>query len=108
MGYMRHHAIIVTCFDENIKSIQSKVKEIFGFKPTIQKSKMNGYCSLFIRPDGSKEGWEGSNTGDENREAFKKWLGKTNEKYYLDWVEVQYGDDSHDNRIIDANDFGEE
>ena len=105
MGYMVHHAIIVTSWDENsIKTSHSMAVEIFkDLVSDIVKSKTNGYISFFVAPDGSKAGWTESNDGDVRRDKFIEWL---NEQRYedgssnMDWAEIQYGDENGFNKIV--------
>jgi hypothetical protein len=109
MGYMRHHAILITTFsEEDIKSAHEKAVEIFGDTVSeVRESKINGYRSFAVFPDGSKEGWTDSDAGDSQRAQFVAWL---NEHRYednstsYDWVEVQYGDDNHETKIINDSD----
>ena len=110
MGYMRHHAIIVTSFDEDlINEVHARAKEIFPAVSEIVPSGINGYASFFIPPDGSKEGWSESDAGNERRELFIEYL--ISFRYEdgsspLDWVEVQYGDDDRVTRIVRHSDDG--
>jgi hypothetical protein len=107
MGYMRHHAIIVTAFDEqNAQRALDEARETFeGITEVtlIVKSGVNAFLSFLVPPDGSSDGWSESGTGDEARDAFVGWL---NGQAYEDgsspysWVEVQYGDDRGDTRVI--------
>jgi len=105
MGYMRHHAIIVTGWDKKcVKKAHDKAKEIFNENVTqITLVVINGYCSFLIPPDGSKEEWDESNEGDEKRQLFKLWL-QNNHDLYLDWVEIQYGDDEGQTIVISHSD----
>jgi hypothetical protein len=105
MGYIKHHAIVVTSWDDKTiekawnmaKRIGCQVSEILG-------PHSNGYCSFLIPPDGSKEGWDRSYEGDEARAIFKAW---TNAQRYddgsssLEWVEVSYGSDDGKAEITD-------
>ena len=108
MGYIRHHAIVVTSWDDScIVDAHLKAIEIFGeLVSCIVKSKINGYVSFFIAPDGSKEGWSGSADGDKNREKFIKWI---NSKAYTDgsnvysYAEFFYGDDENQSEIVNHN-----
>ena len=108
MGYMRHNAIVVTSYsDELIETAHKLAVEIFEDVSTITPSKTNGYQSFLVPPDGSKEGWDESDAGDKNRDKFIAWLdsqryddGSTS----LDWVEVQYGDDNRETIIIRDSD----
>lgn len=106
MGYMRHHAIIVTSWDDSaIQDAHDKAREVFGKEGgtawadlvgPIIPSITNGYHSFLIAPDGSKEGWDTSDTGNVAREVFLDWLDELrydDDSSRFDWVEVQYGDD---------------
>ena len=85
MGYTVHHTIIVTTTwdEQKIKTAHKKAVQIFGkLVSEIVKTNCNGYNSFFVAPDGSKDGWEISNTGDSNREKFIGWL---NSQRYSDF-----------------------
>ena len=96
MGYINHHAIIATAWDVKcIKDAHAKAREIFGDTCTeVVVSPINGYATFFIAPDGSKEGWDDSNAGDNRRDHLHAWL-KENEGF-IDVVEVHYGGDEPD------------
>jgi hypothetical protein len=51
---------------------------------------MNGYRSILICPDGSKEGWADSEQGDARRAALRTRLVAEES---LEWCEVSYGHD---------------
>lgn len=116
MGYMRHHGILVTTFDEKLAATaHAKATEIFGDLVTpLVEARVNGYVSFAVLPlsfavlpDGSKEGWPDSDKGDQQRETFRDWLNTQREEdrsSCIDWVEVQYGDDEHETCIIDDSD----
>ena len=85
MGYMKHHAIVVTSgSQERINEAAAKARSL-GAMVLVQPTEVtNGYFSMLVCPDGSKDGWDESNTGDEQRAAiwFKHqpipgWAGKT-------------------------------
>lgn len=90
MGYIRHHAMIITdCDLEKIRDIH-RFATLCSLNPTsIMDSPVNGYRTFFIPPDGSKEGWEPSNEGDEERKRFKQFIRKRHP--YCDWTEISYG-----------------
>lgn len=99
MGYMRHNAIVVTTYDKERATEAHRVAEnlLPGLVTPIVEGWVNGYCSFFVAPDGSKEGWEDSAKGDEARNRFVEWL---DEQRFDDnstpfcWAEVVYsGDD---------------
>jgi hypothetical protein len=113
MGYMVHHMIVVTTWDEAlIQQAHDKACEIFQVPnhfgkhvqvTPIMQSPVNDYYTFFVPPDGSKEGWGDSDHGDSRRDQFVAWL---NEQRYddnsspLKWAEVQYGDEERDNRVL--------
>ena len=104
MGYIRHHAIAVTSWnDELIKKAHEKAMQIFKDRTSsIIESDVNSYQSFFIAPDGSKEGWGESDIGDVQRKTFKDWI---NEQAYedgsnsLSFCEFFYGDDNGESLI---------
>ena len=92
MGYIKHNAIIITLYDgDKYNQVIEEAKSVFGEEMVSDSvtSIMNGFKSFFIGPDGSKEGWDHSDDGDENRAKFIEWCkGKS-----VDYVEVSYGGD---------------
>ena len=103
MGYIRHHMIAVTGSDKHLTAAHETATRLFsdgGVSPIVE-SHMNGYISFFIAPDGSKEGWADSAVGDTRRDAF---IAVIKDDVYLDWVEVQYGDDNNEAKIIRHSD----
>lgn len=119
MGYIRHHAIIVTATYDGWavrarrKAVELVEKEMAGHCAVndmvgpILGPTVNGTETFIIGPDGSKEGWETSGNGDAMREQFIAWL---EEQKYDDgsspirWVEVQYGDDNSETLILADSD----
>lgn len=106
MGHTRHNAIIVTSWDAKaLKEAHEKAKGIFPSVSSITTQQCNGYASFLVPPDGSKEGWGESENGDRHRLEFISWMairqydGHSN----LTWVEVQYGDDDGDDRVIQTD-----
>lgn len=107
MGYMRHHAIVVTGPSKEMKKVANKAAKVADeafYITLVTPPSINDYSSFLVAPDGSKEGWEESEKGDNAREKIKEYLrslafsdGSTSFK----WVEVQYGDDNHETIIID-------
>lgn len=103
MGYMRHHAIIVTSWNSDmLHDAQQVAKEILAaadlpdLTSPIILSYTNGYGTFIVAPDGSKESWGTSNSGDDARDKFIEWLDAQrfgDGSSSLDWAEVQYGDE---------------
>ena len=126
MGYIRHHAIIVTgSYDYDGKLSEAidfecgkwhwaavarcKALELFGGDNVseLMHSTINNIKSFCIVPDGSKEGREVSDKGDDNRDIFIKWLESLIDgdmSSPLDWVEVQYGDGDKVTKIVRDSD----
>jgi len=97
MGYMRHHAIIVTsCLDDHLEWAHQAAIGMFDNVSPIIPSKMNGYRSFFIPPDGSKEEREESDRGNAYRKVFLQMtIGRAfpDGSNPLDVVEIEYGGD---------------
>lgn len=117
MGYIKHHTIVVTCQDKvHLKAAQKKAKKIFkeAFKnngllasgdrlvSNIVQGLANAQDSFFIAPDGSKEGWDTSDFGNDARAEFLDWLSK-NDENYCDYIEVCFGGDDSADDITRSN-----
>ena len=108
MGYTKHHAIVVTSWDEKkIKLANDKAKEICGSLVSgIVEGKINQVMSFFIAPDGSKEGWEESKLGDSLRSLFIEWVKQQayeDGSNSIDYAELFYGDDNGESEIVSHN-----
>ncbi len=108
MGYIKHHAIVVTSCDKVlIHKAHNKGEKIFANSLTeIIRSEIGGYYSFFIPPDGSKEGWDESDLGDKKRETFLNWLDKQayeDGSNSISYAEFFYGDDNGDSEVISHN-----
>jgi hypothetical protein len=105
MGYIRHHAIVVTAWNEDdARSAHDEAERIFGCTTGVVTSLcdpvMNGYISFAVLPDGSKEGWEESDDGDAARDRFVAWIES---KHSYAWAEVQFGDDNGEQIVTRAS-----
>jgi len=100
MGYIRHHAIAFTSYDE------TKIKKLHAFAISlaesqvtpIMKSNINSYYTFFLSPDGSKEGWADSDNGDAVRD---KIIAETGD--YINFCEFYYGDDEGMSAVVRHN-----
>lgn len=101
MGVIIHHVIVVTGgidFPE-LREAHAKAKELLpGLVSEIVHGRANGYSSFLVAPDGSKEGWRGSNEADTQRDQFVNWI---KEHRGLDWFVVRFGGDSHETYVED-------
>ncbi|MER7167254.1 hypothetical protein ABT336_14440 [Micromonospora sp. NPDC000207] len=102
MGYIAHDAIIVTtdadCRPGGLPDINAfRASLPPPFQPLVigpVKSIVNDYVSYVFLPDGSKEGWDTSDEGDDCRARFVALFdqryeedGSTHDK----WVGVRFG-----------------
>lgn len=105
MGYIQHHAIIVTDWNkEGIDKAYGKAKEVFVrggeiscISPIIEGA-ANSQYTFMIAPDGSKEGWATSDNYDLARSEFLDWLNSSN--LYCDYVEITFGGDYNQANIV--------
>lgn len=108
MGYICHHAILVTSFSSKLTTNARNIASTIFFEAMgspglslitpISESYVNGYFSFSILPDGSKENWSDSEKMDACRDAFICWLKEHANQF--SWAEVQYGDERGNNRIL--------
>jgi len=114
MGYTRHHAILITAFDDDRhEETCDAIGRIYKSDCYIEaaSSQWNSYRHILIPPDGSKEFWAESDRGDAYRDQVIEWLES---KRYDDgsspyaWVEVQYGDDCGETKICRHSEMAEE
>lgn len=97
MSYMLHHAIIVTSWDGfRMMAAAKKLNEIGLSFLGPSAEAVNGYRTLLVPPDGSKDGWDASEIGNQRRDEFIAWLDS--QRYEdgstpMEWVEVSYGGD---------------
>jgi len=108
LGYIRHHAIVVTCFqEEDVIQAHRKAVEIFGSSVSnIVEGKVNSYYSFFVGPDGSELGWPEDEEGDKRRDTYIEYLESL--KYEdgssaYDYAELFYGDDGGEAGIVRHN-----
>ena len=117
MGYDRHHALVVSGFGEQVESAHAEALRIFNrprddsapwdIVSPIIASPANDVRTFFIAPDGSKEGWATSNEGDARRAEFVAYLKSqeyANGESPFWWVEVQYGDDYLETKVVSDSD----
>lgn len=110
MGYYRSHAIVIEGHYELDKDeigilikTHKKARELFGSRVSgILGDFVNGSCSFFIAPDGSKEGWEASEESNKHRDDFINWIKTQND--YIAWVEVQFNDDANESKVTRHSD----
>lgn len=112
MSWTRHHTIVLTSWkEEAIRAAHAKATELGLLVSPVTDMAMNYYRSFFVAPDGSGEGWQGSEEGWRRRCALIDWLrGQYMEDggSYVAWVEVQFGDADNEARVTRGSDFDAE
>jgi hypothetical protein len=122
MGFVRHHAIVVTSWnkyddekepteaafyqkDQHFTRAVAKAEEL-GCRVQFQtRDAFNAYRTMIVCPDGSKSGWNEDQEGNTRRRLFKEWL---REQRYADqsspyeWCEIVYGSDDAAAFVVDS------
>jgi hypothetical protein len=107
MGYIRHHAVLVTSLSDETAIARDTAKSLGLLVSDIVDAAANGYASFFVAPDGSKEGWDCSDTHNERRERFVEWLrarAYNDGSSMYSWALVQYGDDNNVSAVLLGSD----
>ena len=74
MGYVRHNAIIATGWQSEAVDALVAYAANLGAEVLRGTEQINGYITVCITPDGSKEGWSNSEDGDARRKKIREWL----------------------------------
>lgn len=109
MGYVRHHAIIVTSKDkEQLHELRSQANKIFSgnLVSDIIPGILNGQLSFVVVPDGSHEGWPESEQYDKARTNLINLI--ENMKYddgsnSISYAELQFGDENGYDHLLRHN-----
>jgi hypothetical protein len=90
MGVIQHHAIVV----QGDEVVRRKAMEIMGehLVSEMIHCGVNGYEFFFVSPDGSKEGWELSDEGNDKREKLIEYFEGDEWGGYCSYVEVSFGE----------------
>ncbi len=117
MKNIKHHTIAITSNDKSqLDALRNKLISIYKDKMEAKKgsqiispiieSLINSFCTFYIVPDGSKEGYDASEDGDTVRksiceliETYKQPDGENIFRY----IEVSYGADDATAAIIRHN-----
>lgn len=107
MGYMVHHAIVVSSWDEKrLKVVWRKAKTVFAKTQcavsAITPMANNSTRSFFVAADGSKKGWDDSRNGYQARSKFLDYL-RDLKPYPPEYVLVQYGDENGHDYVVESN-----
>lgn len=112
MGYIAHHAVIVTASDYVLKT--DYLPDVEAFRATLpddwatlvvgpHQAIINGYVTWMFLPDGSKEGRGTSDDGDRYRQQFADLfaLRYDDESTPFDVVVARYGGDQPEKMAIE-------
>ena len=108
MGYIKHHAIVVTGYNDLVQKAHGKAMDLFDWRMVseIRPEVVNGYRSFFIAPDGSKEFWETSNVNDGKRSQFIQFiesLAYEDGSNSLRYAELFFGEDNGEAEMLRHN-----
>jgi len=111
MGYIRHHALVITAWQKAIaEEIHSTAIEIFGeelsqlISPLVS-SLEHDYHSFFIAPDGGREWRETSEKTEVARGKFMQYLRDYDDPNMY-WMLITYADENGITRISDCDKNG--
>lgn len=107
MGYIKHNTIVVIIdpYHHDIQAIYNRCLDIADSLLTNPvRCPTNGYYSFCMVPDGSKENWEESQFGDDKRQKLKNYLWFLKNKCYVDFVEIEFGGNFLDAKIVEHGD----
>jgi hypothetical protein len=92
MGYIRHNAIVVTGYGDDIVKAWEAAPE--WLRSPLGDVTVNHTRTFLVAPDGSKMWWDTRERGEADRATFRDALREIGGS--LEWVEVEYGhDDGH-------------
>lgn len=98
MGYIRHHAIVVTDWRKEVVGEAQELAVELGMNvSSVHQAPINDSYSFCVFPDGSKEGWEESDEGDRQREELIVAL----EWNTVPYVCIEYGGDDRDKVTVE-------
>lgn len=108
MGYMTHHAVLVTGPVEMEMELRPDVDGFRAALPEVWRplvvgpipAVVNNYVTYVFAPDGSKEGWADSDLGDQYRQQFADLFADKDGWSAPDVVIVRYGGDDPESASV--------
>ncbi len=122
MSWYQHHVIVATFYNymrkdaarvfEEVGEEMRKRFEALDLEPpglVSFRAPMNGYTTIMLAPDCSKEGHPESDAGDAVRDFFIQKLGEFRDEdgQPVKWIEVQYGEDMEGHAPSVTRHYGE-
>lgn len=108
MGYNKHSLLIATTFGSASRPIFEAWREALPDEQkrlvVISPECMNGYWTVALLPDGSKEGWDTSDAFDALRDELAGLIRE--HMKYADMVHLTYGEDNGLTTIVQTTDLG--
>lgn len=110
MGYIRNETMVVSGWDAGrvckAHGVACSIFDDAGIGRLVSglaQHTMNGGAAFFIAPDGSKEGWEASDTAAAARKELIAYLRSEDAReLYLDWALIVLGGDDGEFVVTDA------
>lgn len=97
MGYIINHSIVVTSWSDDLIAEARVYAASTGAQVSeVVSTAVNGGGSFLVAPDGSKEDWRESDTGDKQRATIKAFLVSkqhSDGSNSLKWYEVEWPED---------------
>lgn len=117
MKNIKHHTIAITSNDKvQLEALRNRVLSIYKEKMEAKKgnqivspifeSLINSFCTFYIIPDGSKEGYDASEDGDTVRKSIVELINSYNQagrENIFRFIEISYGEDASAPQIISFN-----
>ncbi len=105
---IRHHAIVITASQPDMLFACYAEAQGLGCQISNIVASCDGhYMSFLVAPDGSSERDEQSHEEDTHRDRLIRWMDQrrySDGSCPFDWVEVQYGDDHRQTRVVRHSD----
>ncbi len=105
---IRHHAIIVTTANANLLfECYAQAQQLGCQISNIVASCDGHFMSFLVAPDGSSERGGMSHDEDAHRDRLIRWMDQRRDAdgdSPFSWVEVQYGDDERQTRVVRHSD----
>lgn len=100
MGTINHDVIVVVGGEDDIAKL-TQLAERCELVYTVGPTMTNGYITLTIVADGSKEGWGTSNHYDDARESFVAEMQQLDG--WSDWAHIKMGEIDSPPRVVDPS-----
>lgn len=106
MGQIVHRAVIVSGWDDQRLADAHMEADALGLPVSpIVRGRVVSCGSFMVAPDGSKEGWETSDTMKAARQRFIAYL---REAPSLSWASVEFGEVARPHVVADEGSYNDD